>query len=262
MSIRTLVALALVSVAGCTWIIAGSETQRSTGKHPAKSLDRSVLNDATRPEKEREQDAARKSLELYEWLGVRPGMTVADLWPGAGYNTHLLSRLMGRKGEVVAVWDWYGTNVFGPDYNRRPAFEERMKEAGLDNVTMAAEFSDVPDNSIDVALTVRNYHDLWMVATWKPLDFVREIHRFLKPGGIVGVVEVATPHEGFHKDTHRLNEKVVVDHFTSIGFELVGRSDMLANPEDDHTTEGFPDRHLTDQYVLKFRKASDSTARN
>ena len=87
-----------------------------------------------------------------------------------------------------------------------------------------------------------------------PEEFAREIYRFIRPGGIVGVVEVATPHEGFHQETHRLNEEVVVEHFTAAGFELDGRSDMLANPDDDHTTQGFPDRHLADQYVLKFRK--------
>jgi predicted methyltransferase len=217
-------------------------------------LSRAVLADPGRPGNEREQDEARKPLKLYDWLGIRPGMAVADMWPGGGYNAHLLSLLLGEQGRVVAVWDWYGTDVFGPDYNKRPEFQARVDQLGLANMTMAAEFSDVPDNSIDVALTVRNYHDLWMVEDWKPLSFVREIYRFVKPGGVVGVVEVATPHEGFHKDTHRLNEQTVVDHFTSVGFELAGRSNMLANPDDDHTTQGFPNRHLADQYVLKFRK--------
>ena len=231
-----------------------AESDKTSRSPAAGHLDRSVLEDPGRPEEERKQDKARKSLDLYEWLGIQPGMTVADLWPGKGYNTHLLSLLAGDAGNVVAVWHWYGSDVFGPDYNHRAAFEERARTQGLDNLTMAAEFSDVPDNSVDVALTVRNYHDLWMREEWNPLDFVREIYRFLKPGGIVGIVEVATPNEGWHNETHRLNENVVMDHFTSVGFVPAGRSDMLANPDDDHTTQGFPDRHLADQYVLKFRK--------
>ncbi len=95
------------------------------GQAAAGQLDRSVLKDPDRPATERQQDEARKSLELYEWLGIGPGMTVADLWPGEGYNAHLLSLLMGEEGKVVAVWDWYGTDVFGADYNHRPGFEER-----------------------------------------------------------------------------------------------------------------------------------------
>lgn len=217
-------------------------------------IDRSILDDPGRPEVEQDLDEARKPLEFYEWLGVRPGMTVADMWPGGGYNTHILSLLMGTEGRVVAVWHWYGTDAFGPTLNLRPRFQERADELGLHNVIMTAEFSDVPDDSIDIALSVRNYHDLWMKDDWDPLDFVREMYRFVKPGGFVGIVEVATLHEGFHSETHRLNEQVVVADFTSVGFELVDRSDMLANPNDDHSTPGYPDRHLTDQYVLKFRK--------
>jgi len=251
-STRTLI-LPVLALA-CASSIPGERESRSTSGSAGRGLDRSVLTDPGRPADEQKQDEARRSLDLYEWLGIEPGMTVADMWPGKGYNTHLLSLLMGDEGQVVAVWHWYGSDVFGPDYNHRPAFEQRAKAEGLDNVTMAANFEDVPDNSIDIALSVRNYHDLFMVDEWEPLGFVREMYRFLKPGGIVGIVEVATPHEGWHKETHRLNEKVVMDHFTSVGFVPAGRSEMLANPDDDHTTQGFPDRHLTDQYVLKFRK--------
>ena len=53
--------------------------------------------------------------------------------PGKGYNTHLLSLLMGDAGNVTAVWHWYGTDVFGPDYNHRPAVEKRAVALGLGN---------------------------------------------------------------------------------------------------------------------------------
>ena len=66
-------------------------------------LDRSVLEDSTRPDKEKAQDAARKVIEVYEFFGIEPGMTVADLWPGGGYNMHILSRLMGDKGKVFCM---------------------------------------------------------------------------------------------------------------------------------------------------------------
>ena len=66
------------------------------------ALDRSVLDDPTRPSEEKEQDAQRKSIDVYTFLGIEPGMTVADLWPGGGYNTHLLSRLMGKMERYIA----------------------------------------------------------------------------------------------------------------------------------------------------------------
>ena len=47
---------------------------------------------------------------------------------------------------------------------------------------------------------------------------------------------------------------MAIDDFTAGGFEFVGESDVLANPADDHTQDGRPERHKTDRYTLKFRK--------
>ena len=72
---------------------------------------------------------------------------------------------------------------------------------------------------------------------------------------VVGIVEASTHHEGWHVDTHRLNEQVVIDDFIGAGFELVESSDILANPEDDHSGSGFQEgRYNQDRYLLKFQK--------
>ncbi len=77
--------------------------------------------------------------------------------------------------------------------------------------------------------------------------------------GIVGIVEAASDRPGWDPETHRLNEQTVIDEFTAAGFELSGRSDMLANPADDRSASGFDEgtyegRHDTDRYLLKFAK--------
>lgn len=221
-----------------------------------QQLDSAILADAGRPDRDREQDGARKPLELYGWLGIEPGMTVADLWPGGGYNAHLLSLAMGDTGKVVTVWQFYADKEAfeGRLYQLGP-FRERAAAAGLSNVEFAEDFPDVEADSVDVAVAVRNYHDIeFTFEQVKRADVVAGIYRMLKPGGVVGIVDVATPHEGWHQETHRLNKQVVIDDFTAGGFEFVGESDLLANPDDDYTVNGFPNRHLTDRYTLKFRK--------
>ena len=45
------------------------------------SLDRSVLDDPARSSEEKEQDAHRKAIDVYTFLGIEPGITVADLGP-------------------------------------------------------------------------------------------------------------------------------------------------------------------------------------
>jgi len=230
----------------------------AAGVRASQDIDSSILADANRLDDERAQDEARKPIELYSWLGIEPGMTVADVWPGGGYNTHLLSLALGDGGKVVTVWQFYADKeAFNGQLYQMGPFMERAEKIGLSNVEYAEDFPEVADASIDVALAVRNYHDIeFTFPQYKRADVVAEMYRIMKPGGTVGIVEVVTPHEGFHADTHRLNKQVVIEDFTGGGFELVEESDMLANPDDDHTANGFPNRHMTDRYTLKFRKPS------
>ena len=219
-------------------------------------LDRSVLADPTRPEDELAQDEGRKAIDVYELFGVQPGQTVADVYCDSGYNTHLLSRLVGDAGKVYSVFEFYGDpELFDGQLYRVDSVTARIEEAGLRNVELAMHLSDVPADSVDVAVAIRNYHDVeWLFPNIKRADQVAEFLRMVKPGGIVGIVDVATPSPGWDEAAHRLNKQVVIDDFTAGGFELVEESDMLANPEDDHSQPGFPTRYLSDRYVLKFRK--------
>ena len=102
-------------------------------------------------------------------------------------------------------------------------------------------------------VSIRNYHD-----AKTPRDqLLSELHAALKPNGILGIVDVATDRPGWDDETHRLNEQVVIDECTSNGFELVESSDMLRNPDDDHSIRGFDEgRHTMDRYLLKFRKVA------
>lgn len=216
-------------------------------------LDATVLADATRPADEVAQDAFRKPVELYQFFGVEPGMTVADVWPGAGYNMHLLSRFVGDDGAVYAIMGFYAAG----QYATLEGVQQRVTEANLSNVTIVNDFAGVPDATLDFAVAVRNYHDAENLGAGREAT-VAELFRVVKPGGVVGIVEVATDREGWDDETHRLNEQVVVDEFTAGGFELEARSDMLANPNDDHSASGFEQgRHTMDRYVLKFRKPAN-----
>ena len=212
----------------------------------SRSLDRSVLDDPTRPAKEKGQDDARKVIEVYEFFGIEPGMTVADLWPGGGYNMHILSRLMGDEGKVLCMM-----GVQEDRYQLTEVIDARIAEANLSNVEVYYLPSDLPANSIDVMVAVRNYHD-----HDAPRDqLLADLRAALKPDGIVGIVEVATNRPGWDEETHRLNEQVVIDEFTSNGFTLEGSSDMLRNPDDDHSIMGFDEgRYTMDRYLLKFKK--------
>jgi predicted methyltransferase len=220
-------------------------------------IDRSILNDPGRPEKEKEQDASRKALDIYAWLGIDSGMTVTDLFCAGGYNTHLLSRIVGDTGKVYSVFEFYSDKeVFDGQLYKVDEVKERVEKSGLDNVELLIKMDELPADAIDAMVVVRNYHDVeWVFDGLKRKEVVATIYRAMKPGGVVGIIDVATDKEGWDDDTHRLNEKVVIDDFTAGGFKLVDRSDMLANPKDDHSIAGFKEgRHTMDRYLLKLEK--------
>lgn len=241
-----LMILPLVTLTSCAPAEENSAPEVAAEPQPA-ALDPSVLQDPSRPEADHEQDAGRKPIGVYNFLSIQPGMAVADLWAGGGYNTHLLSLLLGDEGKVYAVMGFYGA---GRKYDASAQVQERI-QSGLTNVTVVGDPVDLSPDSLDAMVAIRNYHD-----QPTPRDeLVRQLYAALKPGGILGIVDVATDRPGWDEETHRLNEKVVIEELTAGGFELVDSSDILSNPEDDHSTTGFETgRHLTDRYLLKFRK--------
>lgn len=220
-------------------------------------IDRSILNDPGRPDTEKAQDPGRKALDVYEWLGVRPGMVVADVFPSGGYNTHLLSRVVGAKGKVYSVLEFYANKeLFDGKLYKVDVLKERVAKNNLTNVELVTHLADLKPNSVEAMIAVRNYHDVeWVFPGLTRKECVAGMLNALKPGGVIVIDEVATDKPGWDKDAHRLNEKVVIDDFTAGGFELAEKSDLLANPKDDHTTPGFKEgRQNMDQYLLKFRK--------
>lgn len=213
----------------------------------------SWLEDPLRPESERLRDAGTRPLEIYAWLGIEAGMTVGDVIPAAGYNSHLLARLVGDHGKVIAAYT---------DAQSAARLQRRFAEADLDNVDVLTHLGDVPDRSVDTFLSVRNIHDLFIpeAAARYGLDreaILADVLRSLKPGGVFGVVDARTPKEGVDDVAHRINEGAVIRELEARGFELVDRSDMLAVPDDDFEAGGYPTRWNVDRMLLKFRKPLD-----
>src|SRR5438105_4043695 len=62
-----------------------------------------ALLDAGRPPADLQRDEDRKPADEMAFAGIRPGMKVAELAPGRGYFTRLLSAAVGPRGKVYAV---------------------------------------------------------------------------------------------------------------------------------------------------------------
>jgi predicted methyltransferase len=219
----------------------------SAGAAAQTTLDLAGLG---RPADEVARDATSKPLTLYEFFDIGPGDVVADLFAGSGYNTAILTHLVGDGGVV-----------FSQD-GRQGRVAERLKSGdlkGRSNIVVFKSVEDLPADSLDVVLTVRNYHDVpeGDVGGW-----LRGISRALKPGGVFAVVDVRTKpgFQGRGGDLHRIAEDLVVKEVTGAGFTLEKRSDMLANSQDTYESAEFENREGTDRMVLKFRKPAAGQA--
>ena len=185
-------------------------------------------------------------MEVYRWLGIGSGMTVADLRPSAGYNTHLFSRIVGPGGRVLAI---------GPPSRPTPAsrFAERIRVANLENVVITERLEHLESNTLDVVLSVRDLHDLYIVDD--DVQYIyKQLLRALRPGGIFGVVDVRTDKPEVDRTVHRINEDFIVQEITAAGFVLAGRSDLLAAEGDDYDVASYAARWELDRMLLKFVK--------
>jgi ubiquinone/menaquinone biosynthesis C-methylase UbiE len=111
-------------------------------------------------------------------LGVKPGMTVADVGCGSGYYTELLSRYVGEQGKVYAVDIQPGMLTL---------LRERMRKKRLGNVVpVLGEEADpkLPEESFDLILMVDVYHEFSA-----PQEMVRRLRRALKKDGRLVLLE-------------------------------------------------------------------------
>ncbi|MFT7472375.1 MAG: putative methyltransferase [Kiritimatiellia bacterium] len=219
-----------------------------------------VLANEARPEADTQRDANRKPDQVLEFFGIEPDMKVIDIFAGGGYYAEILSYAVGINGEVTLYnnggWDGFvGSGV-----------EERLAGNRLPNVqsvVMEANELRLEENYYDAAVFVLGFHDLYYEETsWPAIDaadFVERLYRFLKPGGILGVVDHAAG-SGVSVDVanilHRIDPGIIRSDLISAGFEFVAESDVLRNQGDDRNKPmSDPSvRGKTDRVVMKFIK--------
>jgi predicted methyltransferase len=209
------------------------------------------------------QDATRKPAEVLEFFGVRPGMSVLDLYSGGGYFTELLSTVVGRTGRVVAHNNSPYLQGAQGELERRFADPSRLpnvQRLNAENNALA-----LPRATFDFVLMSAVYHDVYFVNEangWPKIDgpaMLAEIFAAMKPGAVLGLIDHAAP-PGSPASTggtlHRIDPEVVKRDFAAAGFVLEAESDVLSNPSDDYTKGVFDPavRGKTDRFVLRFRR--------
>ena len=207
-------------------------------------------------------DESRKPAEVLQFLGLRPGMRVADPFGGNFYWAEIFGRAVGPRGHVT-VWQpkqFYSQKT----YDSHLAVQAKLPNVGLRMSPMEAP--DIPAGRYDLMLINLDYHDVYWqdakrgIPRIEPDAWLKTIYDAMKPGAIVGIIDHAAAPGGDTRAVvdklHRIDPAVVKADFKRAGFQLVASSDMLRNPSDDHSLNVFDPkiRGKTDRFVLKFRK--------
>jgi len=184
------------------------------------------------------RDQYRHPVETLTFFGIKPDMTVVEIFPGGGWYTEILAPFLKDEGKYYAAGtDPDSSSKFAREAAKR--FKEKMDADEIYskvNITVLAppdKATIAPAGTADMVLTFRNIHN-WMGGGYAD-DVFNAMYKALKPGGTLGVVE----HRGNPKipqDPEAGSGYVNQDHAIKLaekaGFKFVASSEVNANPRD------------------------------
>ncbi len=199
---------------------------------------KAVLAGDHREAKNRARDGYRHPLETLSFFGLKPEMTVVEIYPGGGWYTEILAPYLKGRGKLYAAsWDKNSKRKSIRKWLRR--FHEKLAArpdvyaAVIVTELSPAKTNIAPPGSADMVLTFRNIHN-WMKRGYDRTVF-EAMYKALKPGGVLGVVEHRLDPKTW-PDPQALsgyvNQEDAVELARDAGFELVATSELNANPKD------------------------------
>jgi len=214
----------------------------------------------TRLARDTAADARRHGPEIVAFAGLKTGDKVIDLIPGGGYWTRTFARIVGPSGHVYGIWPAPYAGEAATDVRNYTALSRDPNFANVSASTQPATKLKAAE-PVDLVFTSQNYHDYpdKFMGSLNPAVFNKLAFAALKPGGVLLIIDhAAAPGSGM-RDTdtlHRIDPETVKKQVVAAGFDFVGESKLLANPNDDHTKPVFDKsiRGRTDQFIYKFKK--------
>ncbi|MCK5424008.1 MAG: class I SAM-dependent methyltransferase [Emcibacter sp.] len=218
----------------------------------AKTLDEVIAGDQ-RSDKNKARDKYRHPKETLEFFGLTADMTVVEIWPGGGgWYQEILAPYLNDKGKYYSAgYDLSSTKEYTIKNNKKIA-ERFASDVSLygnatttelvppEKVTMA------PAGSVDMVVSFRNFHNWQMGGTER--EVLKAVYDALKPGGIFGITDHRSD-DPVEKDGY-IKPSYLLEVAQEAGFILVAKSEINANPKDNH-------HHVKGVWTLPPRLAGD-----
>jgi predicted methyltransferase len=236
--------IALLATAATAFLLSSCAMLPSNGGRVAARADLvAVVEGSHRSAASKARDPYRHPVETLSFFGIRPNMTVVELWPFGGWYAEILGPYLRDDGAYyAAAMDPASTDASDQQYNAdlkklldaRPDLYSRVRWS----VLAPKKMEIAPPGSADMVLTFRNIHN-WAWSGMEKEVFAAAF-RALKPGGVLGVVEHRSSDPDYEPKTPGqayVGEEYAVRLIEAAGFRLVGRSDINNNPKD---TKDYP----------------------
>jgi len=139
--------------------------------------------------------------------GIKPGFSILDYGCGPGSYTIAAARLVGKSGKVYAL------DIHTLAIQKVKSMSEKKKLTNVETILSDCA-TGLPDRCLDVALLYDTFHDLS-----KPDEVLAELHRVLKPNGILSF-----------NDHHLKDENEIINKITGKGlFRLLRKGKSVYN---------------------------------
>jgi predicted methyltransferase len=232
---KTLLMAACIALAAC----ASYSSRQSTAEELT-----GILAGSQRSDVNRARDVYRHPKETLLFFGVRPEMSVLEVYPEPGWYTEILAPLLRDKGKYYAAViaadpsSSYVTKRLAAYHEKLAARPDLYDKVTV--VTLPVDGGDaVPPGSVDMVLTFRNLHN-WMSRD-ETARVLATFYKALKPHGTLGIVEhrgnPAVPQDPKAKSGY-VNEDYAIKLIEAQGFRLLAKSEVNANPKD---TKDYPE---------------------
>jgi predicted methyltransferase len=195
----------------------------SAGQLSASQLDKAIAGSWRSPEN-KARDPYRHPKEMLTFFGIRPDMTVIEIWPSGGWFTEILAPFLHDNGHYIGAVEAgsKSTAALQKKFSFAPAQYGNAKFVEFNH---KAPVLGAP-GSADMVLTFRNVHN-W-AADGSAEAMFKSFFAVLKPGGVLGV-------EDHRADAgKKLDEVVNSGYLPTDYFKLDAQSEINANPKDDH----------------------------
>ncbi len=159
---------------------------------------------------EDERDHLKEAARVIAAVGVRAGMTVADIGAGDGYYVARLSPIVGSTGHVI------GEDII-PDY--LDLLRRRVAHDGLRNVDVVLGTPNdphLPARAVDAAFLIHMYHEIT-----QPFGLLWHLSASMKSGATVAIVDRDAP-----TDRHGTPPALLACELRALGYEPVSRTTL------------------------------------